>query len=106
MQAVAHYHSQTPAHAEPYRARVAAAWLAERESPLPSAAALPALASTPALASAPARGVAGGGAMLDNGAARITPLMNASGSGRGLEAYRAMPIPLAGRGLPAPRTRS
>src|SRR4051812_9987371 len=57
MQAAAHYHSQTPGFAEPYRARVAAAWLAEQGTPAPAPA---------VLAAAPG----GGGAMLDNGAGR------------------------------------
>ncbi|MFC7477070.1 lytic transglycosylase domain-containing protein [Dankookia sp. GCM10030260] len=84
MQAAAAYHSQTPGFAEAYRARVAAAWLAEQGMPAPPPTAF-------------AAAVPGGGAMLDNGAARAPLLPAASGAGRGLDAYRAAPIPLAGR---------
>jgi hypothetical protein len=87
LQAAGGYHSQTPGFAEPYRARVAAAWLAEQGMPAPPATAL--AATTP-----------GGAAMLDNGAARMQLAPAASGAGRGLDAYRAAPIPLAGRSPP------
>ncbi|MDO9711369.1 lytic transglycosylase domain-containing protein [Paracraurococcus lichenis] len=97
LQAAAHYHSQTPGFAEPYRARVAAAWLAEQGLPAPAAA--PAM-----LATAPVPG--GGGGMLDNGAGRAAVLPAAGGGGRGLEAYRAAPIPLAGRAVMLPPRRS
>jgi hypothetical protein len=100
MQAAGNYHSQTPAFAEPYRSRVAAAWLAEQSGPAPSPAALAALAPAPA---APPRLVPGGGAMLGNGAERVVTLPAMSAAGRGLDAYRAVPIPLAGRAPPLPR---
>lgn len=95
MQAAASYHSQTPAHADPYRAKVAAAWLAERSGPEPAQAPLAALAPPPV--------PGGGGAGLDNGGARAAILPAAPGSGRGLDAYRAAPIPLAGRAVLLPR---
>jgi hypothetical protein len=85
MQAAGNYHSQTPGFAEPYRARVAAAWLAEQGMAVPPPTAM-------AATTAP-----GGGAMLDNRAARAPLLPVATGAGRGLDAYRAAPIPLAGR---------
>lgn len=78
MRSVAHYHSQTPDLAEAYRARVAAAWEQERGEP----PAMPLLAGT---------------AMPDNGAARSATLLPMAGGGRGLDAYRAQPIPVAGR---------
>jgi len=86
MQAAAHYHSQTPGFAEPYRARVAAAWLAEQGLP-----------EAPPTALAAAAPPGGGGAMLGNGGERAAILPGAQGGGRGLDAYRAAPIPLAGR---------
>jgi hypothetical protein len=86
MRAAGHYHSQTPEHAEPYRALVAEALVAEQGTPpAPAFAAL-----RPA--------VPGGGAMLSNGAERAVMLPAASGGGRRLAAYRALPIPLAVRG--------
>jgi len=86
MQAAGHYHSQTPGYAEPYRARVAAAWLAEQGMPTAAPTALAAVAPA-----------GGGGAMLSNGAERAAVLPTAAGTGRGLDAYRAAPIPLIGR---------
>ena len=91
MRAVAHYHSQTPAFAEPYRARVAMAWEEERAAP-----AAPMLAAL-------APHSPGGGARLDNGADRAALSPAPSGMGRGLDAYRAAPIPLVGRAPPLPR---
>lgn len=93
MQAAASYHSQTPGVAEPYRARVAAAWLAEQGLPAPPPLALATL--PPA-----------GGALLGNGAERAPLLPAAPGVGRGLDAYRAAPIPLAGRAPALPARRS
>ncbi|CAA9264311.1 MAG: GH23 [uncultured Craurococcus sp.] len=90
MAAAAAYHSQTPEYAEPYRARIAAAWSQEQARPATPApqVALPAFRPVQP----------GGGFMLSNGADRAPVLANASpGSGRGLSAYRAAPIPLAGR---------
>jgi hypothetical protein len=96
--AAAHYHSQTPERAEAYRARVLAAWAEEQRrpsgDPAAEAAALAMLAA----------GRGSGGAGLANGAdrARVIPLAE-GGRGRGLDAYRAAPVMLAGRPPPAPR---
>ncbi|WP_243634756.1 lytic transglycosylase domain-containing protein [Roseicella frigidaeris] len=111
MLTASHYHSQTPAHAEPYRARVAAAMLAEQQPGAPpSPAAFAALAAPPAMPGAmpglPRPPLPAGGAMLGNGPARIVPLPVTAGAGRGLDAYRAMPIPLAGRLMLPPRQGS
>jgi hypothetical protein len=84
------YHSQTPAFAEPYRARVVAAWAEEQARPHPPVALPPA---TAALARA-----GGGGAMLSNGAERVAaPAGAAAPGGRALDAYRSLPVPIAGR---------
>lgn len=83
-----HYHSQTPERAEPYRARVFAAWAQEQGRP----------SGDPA-AALPAGYAAGAGRLgLANGAdrARVVP---AASAGRGLDAYRAAPIARVG---PAP----
>lgn len=88
--AAAHYHSQTPDRAEAYRMRVMAAWTDEQGGaggdPAAGAAALAALA--------PGRGASG----LANGPdrARVIPLGEGA-RGRGLDAYRAMPIMAVGR---------
>jgi len=90
MRAAGSYHSQTPERAEPYRARVAAAWLGERDAPEPGA-----YAGVPASMAAAA---GGGGQMLSNGSERMPPpAANPGIVGRGLDAYRAMPIMLAAR---------
>lgn len=91
LQAAGSYHSQTPGLAEPYRARVAAAWQAEQALPAPPTLARPASGR-------------GGGALLGSGAEGVPSLPAPAGSGRGLDAYRATPIPLAGRSpaLPSP----
>src|SRR4051794_17124580 len=94
MQAAGGYHSQTPGFAEPYRARVAAAWLAEQGMPVPPPTALAAAA------------VPGGGAMLGNGAGRPPLRPAAPGAGGGRDPYRAAPIPLAGRPPPPLPRRS
>ncbi len=86
MKAAGFYHSQTPERAEPYRAKVR-----ETLSGLPAAARV---ASTPPPAM-PAPAPGGGGHMLSNGAAQATMLAAAPGLGRGLDAYRARPVPLA-----------
>jgi hypothetical protein len=75
--AAGHYHSQTPEFAERYRARLAAVMANERRSPTPEPAAVPRLAAAPA---------APGG---------VAPAPPARGA---LDAYRAAPIPVAGRG--------
>ena len=90
MRSAAHYHSQTPEFAETYRARVAAAWPEEQrrlnEQPPPGWTGLPA---PRALAPGMRADAAG------------TPPPPPSARGRGLDAYRQVPIPLAAR-VPAP----
>jgi len=82
LRAAGNYHSHTPEFHEPYRARVAAAWAVEQAAP-PARFAL---------------ATGGGGAMLSNRAERAALLPAAApGAGRGLDAYRAAPIPLSGR---------
>lgn len=95
MRAAAHYHSQTPELAEAYRARVAEALTAE-QGVSHSPAALAAFQSQPAFRP----GQAGGGYMLSNRMERapLLPAPGGGGSGRGLDAYRTLPIPVAGRG--------
>ena len=109
MLAAAHYHSQTPELAAAYRARVASALAAEPEAPAPAAMAAlappappqpaPVAATPPMPAPRFQPGQAGGGFMLSNRMERA-PVLAAPvpGSGRGLDAYRTLPIPLAGRG--------
>jgi hypothetical protein len=98
--AAGHYHSQTPERAEPYRARVLAAWAQEQNGPGADAA-----ADATALA---ALGAARGATGLANGGdrARIIPLPAGgagAGQGRGLDAYRSAPIMMVGRpAAPAP----
>ncbi|MFL1460795.1 lytic transglycosylase domain-containing protein [Roseococcus sp. DSY-14] len=87
MLAAAHYHSQTPHFAEAYRARVQAAW----------AQTAPQAAQDRALAQAPPPAAP---RVLANGADRVQVAMAATpGAGRGLDAYRAQPVPLAARTL-------
>ena len=79
MKAAGFYHSQTPERADPYRAKVQAAF-----GGLP-----PAPRHPPAVPG-------GGGQALSNGADQATLLAAPPGAaGRGLEAYRARPVPLA-----------
>jgi hypothetical protein len=95
LRAAAHYHSHTPQFADAYRARVEAAWPEERGRAAMLAAAPPPPIRLPPLA------MAGG----TRGAERVlpAPLLRAGGGGgvapqgRGLDAYRAMPVPLVGR---------
>lgn len=92
MVSAAHYHSQTPERAEAYRARVAAALGAGQGGPEP-----PGLAGLrpPVPPAPPARG---GPVLLSNRAERAAVLpVHSGGGGRGLDAYRAMPIPVVGR---------
>lgn len=78
MVSAGHYHSQTPELAQAYRARVQAAW------PLEQARAF----------------AAAGPPSLSNGGERAQTLAApTSGRGRGLDAYRAAPIPITGRRL-------
>ena len=118
MRSASHYHSQTPELAEAYRARIAAALDAEQAAPPPAApptmlaaappaasTALPAPPRSPAPVPLPAFAAGGGGFMLSNRMERAAVLPTAdsaagggAGGGRGLDAYRSMPIPVAGRG--------
>jgi hypothetical protein len=84
MVAAGHYHSQTPELAQAYRARVQAAWPAEQARAGQDLA----LAGTrPPVALS-----------LSNRAERAAVLPAAgAGRGRGLDAYRAAPIPVTGR---------
>ncbi|MBR0650939.1 lytic transglycosylase domain-containing protein [Roseomonas terrae] len=96
--AAGHYHSHTPERAEPYRARVLAAWAGEQGRPPSDPAAEAELL---------ARFAAGGAGPLSlaNRAerAQVIPLARSSaGQGRGLDAYRAAPIMAIGRAVPAP----
>ncbi len=87
MTAAGYYHSQTPERAEPYRQMVQAAMT--RDTGLPA----PALAS----ASAPTPPFAAAGAVRSFGRAPLDPGRPPSASpGRGLDAYRAVPIQMAG----------
>jgi len=79
MKAAGFYHSQTPERAEPYRAKVQAA-----------------LATAPPAARQPPPMPGGSGQSLSNGAEQASLLPATPGSpGRGLDAYRARPVPLA-----------
>jgi Transglycosylase SLT domain len=105
MRSAAHYHSQTPELADAYRARIAAALAAEQAVPPPAATMLatPVVQPRPGAAASPPPAFAGGGGgfMLSNRSERATvaaPAVDGSGGGRGLDAYRSMPIPVAGRG--------
>ena len=96
--AAGHYHSQTPERAEPYRARVLAAWAGEQGRPPGDPTAEAALL---------ARFAAGGSGPLSlaNRAdrAQLIPLApGAAGRGRGLDAYRAAPIMAIGQAPAAP----
>lgn len=92
-QAAAAYHSQTPALAGPYRARVMQAWAGlggpAEAAPAPDVAAIAPFAPLVpmALAPPPARG---GYRIL-----RAAPPGGVAPPGRGLASYRARPIPLA-----------
>jgi hypothetical protein len=108
MRSASHYNSQTPELAEAYRARVAAALDAEQAAPPPppttlaagAPTAAPAAPRPPAPVAAPLTALAGGGFMLSNRMERaaVPPAGTAGNGGRGLDAYRTMPIPVAGRG--------
>jgi hypothetical protein len=115
MRSASHYHSQTPELAEAYRARIAAALEAEQAVPPPAApptmlaapVAPPATPRPPAfpVVAVPAFAGGGGGFMLSNRMERAAVVQApatdggaGSGGGRNLDAYRSMPIPVAGRG--------
>jgi hypothetical protein len=103
--AAGHYHSHTPERAEPYRARVLAAWAQEQGRPPGDAAA--GAAALARLAAAPGGGA--GPLSLTNRAdrAQVIPLAagagGAEGRGRGLDAYRSAPIMVVGQAVAAPR---
>jgi hypothetical protein len=114
MRSASHYHSQTPELAEAYRVRIAAALDAEQATPPPAApptmlaapvapGALPRPSAQPVTA-LPAFAGGGGGFMLSNRMERAAVVQapategGGAGGGRGLDAYRSMPIPVAGRG--------
>jgi hypothetical protein len=86
MKAAGFYHSQTPERADGYRAKVQAAFAG-----LPAAARV--AGPPPSAMPLPAPG--GGGQMLSNGAGQASMLAASPGLGRGLDAYRARPVPLA-----------
>jgi hypothetical protein len=88
--AAAAYHSQTPEFAEPYRARVLAAWATEQGNPHPPV-------TSPATTAATIAQPGGGGGFLSNNADRAATIANAGNPGRGLDAYRGTPVPIASR---------
>ncbi|WP_439553253.1 transglycosylase SLT domain-containing protein [Falsiroseomonas sp.] len=88
--AAAAYHSQTPEFAEPYRARVLAAWATEQGNPHPPV-------TPPATTAATIAQPGGGGGFLSNNADRAATIANAGNPGRGLDAYRGTPVPIASR---------
>jgi hypothetical protein len=116
-QAAGHYHSQTPERAVPYREKVLAAWEQEARNAGDSSAEALAMARLRGGWASTSLASAGAGAIsLSNRAerARIIPLPGAGGGsaagasggasenpsrGRGLDAYRAAPIPMVGRPL-------
>jgi hypothetical protein len=87
MTAAGHYHSHTPELAQAYRSRVEAAWAGTRERQR----------ADMALAAAPPPHAAPVIASLSNGADRAQVLALPGTPGRGLDAYRANPIPVTGR---------
>jgi len=91
-----HYHSQTPGLAEAYRARVMAAWpeeVARLASNPPGAGRGPAMTVfRPSGGTAPVASLSNGGEQ-----ARVIPLSGGGTPGRGLDAYRARPVPVSGR---------
>ncbi|MBR0655284.1 lytic transglycosylase domain-containing protein [Plastoroseomonas arctica] len=89
--ASAAYHSRTPENAARYQARVAELWAQEARSPAPVPATL-------AAAPRPATPSTLGAALLTNGGDRAQVIAAAPGTqGRGLDAFRGAPIPLATR---------
>jgi hypothetical protein len=90
MTAAGHYHSHTPELAQAYRARVQSAWNDTRTRGAEDRA----LASLPAPRPEPSPPAA---LSLTNGADRAQLLTMQGAPGRGLDAYRANPVPLTGR---------
>jgi Transglycosylase SLT domain len=101
MTAVGYYHSQTPELAEAYRQQVQAAVTSQAAGPRPM---VPALAS--AIGPASPFGSAGRGLLTGGARPEPTQLLAApTGTvGRGLDAYRAAPIQMAGAIGPGPFT--
>jgi len=99
--AAGHYHSQTPSRAEAYRAQVALRWPEERGRAGSAPAWQPGWSNAPGAALAarpPVAGAATGLGMSIRAAPPATVIrMPATGgeTGRGLDAYRALAIPLA-----------
>jgi len=89
------YHSATPEFADPYRERVMAAWVDEQARPFPPVAMLGSGAAAVAVRGQMAR-PGGGGQMLSNGADRLGA-PNGGVTGRTLDAYRSVPVPVVGR---------
>jgi Transglycosylase SLT domain len=101
MRSASHYHSQTPDRAEAYRARLVVALAAEQAGPEVTtavAALRPPAPPPPTPAAAPFAPGAGGGFMLSSRMERAPalPTPAGSGAGRGLDAYRMLPIPVVG----------
>ncbi len=93
MTAAGHYHSHTPELAQAYRARVQSAWTGTQARQAEDRA----LASTRVptqLATVPQTGLS-----LTNreDRAQVLPMAGNPGGGRGLDAYRANPVPITGR---------
>lgn len=98
--ATAAYHSANPELGDPYQRKVMAVWPEERRRGEESGG--PALVGNRGMPVRPGAGLApqsprGGGYMLSNHAASARVIPMAGTAGRGLDAYRAAPIPLAAR---------
>lgn len=91
MTAAGHYHSHTPDLAQAYRARVEAAWPAA-QARLAEDRALVGLNLPRQVALAPPSNLS-----LSNREERAQILPTTGGGGRGLDAYRANPVPVTGR---------
>jgi len=106
MSAAGHYHSQTPGRAEAYRAQVALRWPEEQRGAGAAPAWQPGWSNAPAasLAAASGAGAGPGASIRAAPAATVIRLPAAAGEaarGRGLDAYRALAIPLATGASPA-----
>jgi hypothetical protein len=95
LRAAANYHSNTPHFADAYRARIEATWPEERQRAATLAAAPPPTLRLPPLAAM--GGLRGADRAVPPPMLRAGGGQGGAGQGRGLDAYRAMPIPLAGR---------
>jgi hypothetical protein len=90
------YHSATPEFADPYRQRVMAAWVDEQARPFPRVTMLASGAAAVPVRGQIPRPAGGGGQMLSNGADRIG-VPNGAVTGRTLDAYRSVPVPVVSR---------